>query len=243
MLSGYPRAAQISASETPVLPPVYSTTRPPGSRRLSRSAASIMARAIRSFMLPVGFTLSTLIKMRAHPLGTMRLSSSSGVDPMRSRMEASMRWVLIQISVPAGTVCMQTLYVYTYIDDTEASFPQDTGGRCARRGSCLRRHQRPPRGAADHTLHGSSHARGEFEHRSIHAHDSFGGSRERHDRCDCRTLGARSINPVSKFAQPGASRACRDYHRRKGFTPPRRMADGKGRTPPGDGNPDLAGGA
>lgn len=42
-------------SGTPVLPPVYSTTAPPGIRRPSRSGASIISSAIRSFMLPVGF--------------------------------------------------------------------------------------------------------------------------------------------------------------------------------------------
>ena len=45
----------------------------PGFSRPVRSPASIMASAMRSFMLPVGLALSTLIRMRAQPSGTMRL--------------------------------------------------------------------------------------------------------------------------------------------------------------------------
>nr|WP_260609345.1 hypothetical protein [Streptomyces sp. WAC 01325] len=48
MDSGYSFTAQTKASEDPVLPPVNSTTRCPGSRAPRRSAPSIMARAIRS---------------------------------------------------------------------------------------------------------------------------------------------------------------------------------------------------
>jgi hypothetical protein len=40
--------AQIIASDDPVLPPVYSTTRIPGSSRPRASAPSIIASAIRS---------------------------------------------------------------------------------------------------------------------------------------------------------------------------------------------------
>jgi len=116
MLMGYPRAAQTSASETPVLPPVYSTTRPPGFRRSVRSPASIMARAMRSFMLPVGLTHSTLIKIRAQPFGTMRLSSSTGVPPMRSRTDASIRRSLLFAPMVCATVgtspsCMPADYM------------------------------------------------------------------------------------------------------------------------------------
>ena len=46
--SGWPFTAQTSASDEPVLPPVYSTTAWPGRSRPSRSAASIMASAMRS---------------------------------------------------------------------------------------------------------------------------------------------------------------------------------------------------
>ena len=84
---GYPFTAQTSASETPVLPPVYSTTLPPASRRPSFSAASIMASAMRSFMLPVGFSLSILTRMRALPRGTRARNWTSGVSPIRSRMD------------------------------------------------------------------------------------------------------------------------------------------------------------
>ena len=45
---GYPFTEHTSASELPVEPPVYSTTVCPGCRRPSRSAPSIIAKAMRS---------------------------------------------------------------------------------------------------------------------------------------------------------------------------------------------------
>ena len=86
MCSECPFTAQTSESETPVLPPVYSTTGPPGGRRPSASAASIMARAMRSFMLPVGFSLSILRRMREPFEGTILRKGRSEVLPMRWRM-------------------------------------------------------------------------------------------------------------------------------------------------------------
>jgi hypothetical protein len=44
----YPFAAQTIASDEPVLPPVYSTTRMPGDSEPRRSAPSIIASAMRS---------------------------------------------------------------------------------------------------------------------------------------------------------------------------------------------------
>ena len=57
-----------------------------GGSRPSASAASIMASAIRSFMLPVGFSLSSFSRMRAPFAGTMWRNGSSEVLPMRSRI-------------------------------------------------------------------------------------------------------------------------------------------------------------
>ena len=68
-----------------MLPPVYSTTVPPGRSRPSRSAAAIIASAMRSFMLPVGFSHSSFTKTRAQPAGTTRRSSTIGVLPIASR--------------------------------------------------------------------------------------------------------------------------------------------------------------
>src|SRR5260370_18585327 len=59
MCRGYPFTAQIRDSDTPVLPAVYSTTAPPALRRPSASAASIMASAMRSFMLPGSLYFTT----------------------------------------------------------------------------------------------------------------------------------------------------------------------------------------
>src|SRR5215472_17364449 len=77
-----PRAAHTSASEIPVVPAVYSTTVSRGRRRPSAAARSIMARATRSFMLPVGLADSSFTTMRADPAGARRLSSTSGVLPI-----------------------------------------------------------------------------------------------------------------------------------------------------------------
>jgi hypothetical protein len=78
--------AQMSDSDTPVLPPVYSTTEPLAVRRPSASAASIMASAIRSFMLPVGFSFSSFSRMRAPFPGTMLRRANKDVLPMHCRM-------------------------------------------------------------------------------------------------------------------------------------------------------------
>ena len=86
MSSGWPFTAQTSDSETPVLPPVYSTTAPSGGRRPSASAAAIIANAMRSFMLPVGFSLSTFNRMRDPFAGTMCRRAIMEVLPMRSRI-------------------------------------------------------------------------------------------------------------------------------------------------------------
>src|SRR5215472_10670289 len=77
-----PSAAHTSASEIPVVPAVYSTTVSRGRRRPSAAARSIMARATRSFMLPVGLADSSFTRMRADPAGGRRLSSTSGVLPI-----------------------------------------------------------------------------------------------------------------------------------------------------------------
>src|SRR5882762_7719927 len=76
--------AHTKASDTPVLPPVYSTTEPPGRRRPFASAASTMASAMRSFMLPVGFSYSSLRRILALPSGTTCWSGTSLVRPMKS---------------------------------------------------------------------------------------------------------------------------------------------------------------
>lgn len=78
----YPFAARTSARDAPVEPPVYSTTVSPGRSRPSSSALAIIARAIRSFMLPVGFCPSTLTKISAHPAGTTLFSRTNGVFPI-----------------------------------------------------------------------------------------------------------------------------------------------------------------
>src|SRR5215510_14676501 len=79
-----PRALQTRAIEIPVVPAVYSTTVPPAGSRPAAAARSTIARAIRSFMLPVGLADSSFAITRAAPRGTMRRSSTTGVRPIAS---------------------------------------------------------------------------------------------------------------------------------------------------------------
>src|SRR5881397_3139725 len=72
------------ASPMPVLPLVGSTIVSPGLRRPSRSAASIMLRAMRSLTLPAGLNDSTLPSSSADPAWTTRFKRTSGVPPTRS---------------------------------------------------------------------------------------------------------------------------------------------------------------
>src|SRR3954454_3618829 len=69
-------------SELPVEPPVYSTTVWPGASVPRRSAASIIASAIRSLYEPVGLAASSLIQMSACSLVGRVDSLISGVPPM-----------------------------------------------------------------------------------------------------------------------------------------------------------------
>jgi hypothetical protein len=82
-LAGYPLARQTNASAGPVLPPVYSTTVVPGSSRPSRSAPSIIASAMRSFIDPVGLRYSSFTQISA-PSGGIRCNRTSGVLPIAS---------------------------------------------------------------------------------------------------------------------------------------------------------------
>src|SRR5262245_42636736 len=143
--SGYPLTAQINDNETPVLPPVYSTTDPPAARRPSASAASIMARAIRSFMLPVGLWLSSLSRTRAPLPGAMVRSASTGVLPMQCRMSGGNPFMQASFHV-------DTNYVDTYNDRRPEANAQDAADRCPRPGRGVRRLQQPAGGAPHHPV-------------------------------------------------------------------------------------------
>jgi hypothetical protein len=82
MVHRYPFAAHTNANAGPVDPPVYSTTVAPGSSNPSRSAPSIIANAIRSFIEPVGFRYSSFIQISAPLEGTQRLRRTIGVLPI-----------------------------------------------------------------------------------------------------------------------------------------------------------------
>src|SRR5215469_14708769 len=80
--NGYPLTAQTNARDEPVLPPVYSTTNWPGRRRPSASAASIIARAIRSLYEPVGLAASIFTHTSAQPSLARWASRTTGVSPI-----------------------------------------------------------------------------------------------------------------------------------------------------------------
>jgi hypothetical protein len=69
----------------PVLPLVGSMSTDPGPMRPSFSASSIIARAMRSLMLPPGFTRSCLTQTVTRG-SKSRLMRTCGVWPMVSRM-------------------------------------------------------------------------------------------------------------------------------------------------------------
>ncbi|MCU1422179.1 MAG: hypothetical protein JWN36_1830 [Microbacteriaceae bacterium] len=68
----------------PVLPEVGSTMVPPGFSSPSRSAASMMRVAMRSFEEPPGLRYSTLTRMVAATPSVTLLSLTRGVSPTRS---------------------------------------------------------------------------------------------------------------------------------------------------------------
>src|SRR5690242_1521726 len=90
----YPFARQTSASAGPVLPPVYSTTVSPECSRPSRSAPSIIATAIRSFIEPDGFRYSSFTHSSAPFAGAHRVRRTSGVFPMAARIEWRMASIM-----------------------------------------------------------------------------------------------------------------------------------------------------
>ena len=75
----YPLRRDTKAREMPVLPLVGSRIVRLEPSSPSRSAWSIIFRAMRSFTLPVGFCPSSLAKIRTSALGLMRCSSTIGV--------------------------------------------------------------------------------------------------------------------------------------------------------------------
>src|SRR3989304_7785553 len=76
----------MNASDVPVLPPVYSTIVSPGFNRPSSSARETIACAERSFILPVGFSHSSLAKTLPQSGGTTLRSCTNDVLPIACRM-------------------------------------------------------------------------------------------------------------------------------------------------------------
>jgi hypothetical protein len=85
----YPLALQTSASDGPVLPPVYSTTVSPAESNPSRSAPSTIASAMRSFIEPVGLKYSSFSHSSAPFAGAHRWRRTIGVFPIASRIDSN----------------------------------------------------------------------------------------------------------------------------------------------------------
>jgi len=88
---GCPSTEQTIASPVPMLPEVSSTTLCPGASAPSARAASMIARAARSFFENPGSRKSSLHKSRpsSPSAATTRSSATSGVSPIASITESS----------------------------------------------------------------------------------------------------------------------------------------------------------
>ena len=84
----YPRTFEIIAREIPVLPDVGSKIVAPGFSEPSRSAASIIESAARSFTEPVGFRSSILAHKRTFGDGDNFGNPINGVWPTESASES-----------------------------------------------------------------------------------------------------------------------------------------------------------
>src|ERR1700691_2615172 len=90
------------ARPTPVLPLVGSTMTPPGVKSPSRSAASIIVSAGRSFELPPGVIDSSFTRTST-PWGVRsRLKRTSGVSPIRSSREFATRMAAAYLERRSG---------------------------------------------------------------------------------------------------------------------------------------------
>src|SRR5207244_9495549 len=102
------------ASPTPVFPEVGSTIVPPGRRRPSRSAASIIRSPIRSLTEPPGLSISSLPSRVHSTSGPILSSRNSGVRPTRSSSESAasisaLRWRPVCESIAPGEVTFERL--------------------------------------------------------------------------------------------------------------------------------------
>ena len=83
-----PSSDAIMASPMAVLPEEFSTTVSPARKAPSRSAFSIMNRAIRSLTLPIGFMNSILANVSPANPSTARRSLTIGVQPTASEIRS-----------------------------------------------------------------------------------------------------------------------------------------------------------
>src|SRR6266480_169381 len=103
-VSLYPLRRATIASAMPVLPDVGSRIVRSDVSSPEPSAASTMARAIRSFVEPVGFCPSSFAQIRTPGAEDIRGMPTSGVSPMASRM-ASKRTIRDYLSARRASRC------------------------------------------------------------------------------------------------------------------------------------------
>src|SRR5689334_8534293 len=89
------------ARPTPVLPDVGSTIVPPGRRCPSRSAASIIARPIRSFTEPPGFRYSSFARIVPGTSREIRSRRTIGVPPTSSSTPGYTRGISQRLTASA----------------------------------------------------------------------------------------------------------------------------------------------
>src|SRR3954451_8616859 len=117
----YPRCAATIARPTPVLPDVGSTIVPPGRSSPSRSAASIIAIAGRSFTEPPGLNSSSLATRSHARSAPTRPRRTIGVFPTRSsRLSATSTGVTLAVAVVFSAGMQEHHYTF----DVDAS-PED----------------------------------------------------------------------------------------------------------------------
>ena len=207
-----------------------------GPRRPSASAASIMASAIRSFMLPVGFSLSSFSRMRAPLAGASarqrrasRLSRRCRPRGCRGRGVRSSRHFHVSAN-----------YVSTCNHDDRKTTAKDASHRCPRAGRDLRGLEQPARGPAHHPIP-RPRAGGSGPYGGAARPD--GADRRGLRRYARRARPAHRPRPIDAVAQPAHARgrgAGRDRRRQDRPAAPVGLAHRDRRAAARGGDPGLA---
>src|SRR5690349_9038818 len=162
-----------------------------------------MASAMRSFMLPVGLTLSNLIRMRAQPCGASRDSASIGVLPIDWRMEVPARGGITSIMLTTPLpMYLHLMYIHEY--GTRQARREGARYRGTRGGRHLRRAEQPGSRAAYHALPGGADGRDRSQSRAVRPDGTYRRGRGRHDQRPGRAHRPRPDHAVAQPACAGA---------------------------------------